>query len=166
MIDVSMAIAGTPVDGRRRDIRGGLTRNPIDARGQARTVHPLARLRLECGNVLRIRDGRTTVVRALSGTLWITEEGCIEDTVLLAGGFHRIENQGTTLVLAHRTARVVLEADRDAPRTVEMAAHEGEPMRRVALRVARSRMRRAIAAATVMARAMLSRAMGRLSSRS
>ena len=91
------------------------------------TVH------LDCGNVLRIHGGRGLRLTPVSGVLWITEEGSLDDTVLLPGRTHRIEGTGLALVLAHRPARVDLEvpAGTWAPRRVDLAMADGEPGRRV-----------------------------------
>jgi hypothetical protein len=72
-------------------------------------------------------------VTATSGVLWITEEGSVDDVVLLEGATHRIANAGLALVLAHRTARGSLEVPAGIllPRGVEIARADGLPGRRV-----------------------------------
>jgi hypothetical protein len=103
-------------------------------RSAGEAIHTFARVHLDDDDLLRIHDGEGTVVRALSGVVWITEERSIEDTVLLSGEAHRIQHQGLTLALAHRESRVVLqiaEGNR-APRTVTVAM-PGDRLRRVPL---------------------------------
>ena len=100
-------------------------------------VSPVTRapIALDRGNVLRILDGRGTELTPASGVLWITEEGCANDTVLLPGDTHRIARTGLALALAHRPARVVLDVPPGAssPRCVELALADGGPGRRIAL---------------------------------
>jgi len=95
-------------------------------------VKPIA---LDRGNVLRIRNGAGTRIRASSGVLWITEENSPEDHVLLPDDALMLTQAGLAIVLAHRPARVVLEVPPGgvAPSAVEMALADGEPGRRIAL---------------------------------
>ncbi|HEX6138724.1 MAG TPA: DUF2917 domain-containing protein [Casimicrobiaceae bacterium] len=105
---------------------------------------------LERGNVLRILDGRGTQLTPASGVLWITEERSANDTVLLPGDTHRLGNPGTTVVLAYRPGRIVLEvpAGTQVPRRVDIACAEGEPGYAIAFDArARRRMFSTIAAA-------------------
>jgi hypothetical protein len=92
---------------------------------------PRRRVALASGNVLRIRDGRGVRVTPISGVLWITEEGSVDDVVVRPGGSHRVANPGLTLVLAHGRARVMLEAPAGAS-SIELASADGQPGRRVA----------------------------------
>jgi hypothetical protein len=94
-----------------------------------------AQLALDRGDLLCISDGRGMRLTPASGVLWITEEQDINDTILKPGDAHRIKNSGLALVLAHRPGRVVLEvpAGVSPPRSVDLAAAEGEPGRRIAL---------------------------------
>ena len=95
-------------------------------------VKPIA---LDRGNVLRIRNGAGTRIRAASGGLWITEENSPDDHVLLPGDTLMLAQAGLAIVLAHRPARVILEVPpgSGAPSAVEMALADGEPGRRIAL---------------------------------
>jgi hypothetical protein len=70
------------------------------------TLRPLA---LDAGDMLTVADGPGTLVHARSGSLWITDERAPGDVVLGAGQSHRIAQGGTTVVEAHRSARVVVE---------------------------------------------------------
>src|SRR5206468_2072120 len=74
--------------------------------GASPIVRPVA---LDRGDLLCIRNGRGTRVHAVSGVLWITEENSPEDHVLLPGDAIDLAQTGTAIVLAHRTARVVIE---------------------------------------------------------
>ncbi len=163
MVDSSMTLTATPAEGRRRDTGGASAPGkPRLARRDVEGIHTVARVHLDCANVLRVRDGQATVVRALSGVLRITEEHSIEDTVLLPGDVHRIENQGMTLVLAHRASCVVLEvAEGDrSPRMLEFAMRDGDPLHRLPVPLGRLSQRSPIAAAI---RRTLSSAMRALS---
>jgi hypothetical protein len=95
-------------------------------------VKPIA---LDRGNVLRIRNGAGTRIRAASGVLWITEENSPDDHVLLPGDTLVLAQPGCAIVLAHRPARVILEVPPGgvAPSAVEMALADGEPGTRIAL---------------------------------
>lgn len=95
-------------------------------------VKPIA---LDRGNVLRIRNGAGTRIRATNGVLWITQENSPEDHVLLPGDALMLTQAGLAIALAHRPARVVLEVPPGgvAPSAVEMALADGEPGRRIAL---------------------------------
>jgi len=90
---------------------------------------------LDRGNVLRVRNGPGTRIRAASGVLWITEENGAEDHVLLPGDALALARTGMAIVLAHRPARVILEVPPGVvpPGAVEMALADGEPGRRIAL---------------------------------
>jgi hypothetical protein len=93
------------------------------------------RITLDRGNVLRIHDGQGARLKVTSGVLWITEEECTVDTVLVPGESYRLVHGGLALALAHRPARVMLEvpAGVAAPGLVDIALADGEPVRRVVL---------------------------------
>ena len=98
---------------------------------------PLRRVvQLKVGDLLQIVDGAGTWVVASSGLVWTTEEGSLADTVMHAGYRHRIQNQGMTLLLAYRTARVELEvpASVAVPRAVFVASATGRAPRSIPLR--------------------------------
>jgi Protein of unknown function (DUF2917) len=104
--------------------------------GAAEAASPIVRpVALDRGNVLRIKNGRGTRVRAASGVLWITEENSPEDHSLLQGDAIDLTQKGTAIVFAHRPARVILELPRGVvpPGAVEMALADGEPGRSIAL---------------------------------
>jgi len=166
MVDSSMTLTATRADRQKRDTGSASAEGkPTLARRYVEGTYTVARVHLECGNALRVRDGQSTVVRALSGVLWITEERSMKDTVLLPGDVHRIENQGITLLLAHRASRVVLEiADGDSsPRMLEVAMRDGDPQHRLPVPRGRLSQRRPIAAAIAIVRGTLSSAMRALS---
>lgn len=137
-------------------------------RSASALVKPIA---LDRGNVLRIRNGAGTRIRATSGVLWITEENSPDDHVLLPGDTLMLAQAGWAIVLAHRPAHVILEVPPGgvAPSAVEMALADGEPGRRIALgkpttislsRLARRlaiALRKAIASTRTIARTLTSR---------
>ena len=90
---------------------------------------------LDRGNVIRIRDGRGTRLRMVSGVLWVTEEHSRADHVLLPGDVLELCQRGSAIALAHRVSRVVLEVPVGVtpPRFVEMAFADGQSGRRIAL---------------------------------
>jgi hypothetical protein len=50
--------------------------------------------------MVRIEDGRGTLVRVRSGSVWITQEGDTRDRFVPAGGRFLIDSDGVTLVSA------------------------------------------------------------------
>ena len=102
------------------------------ADGASPIVRPVA---LDRGDLLRIRNGRGTRVRATHGVLWITEEYSAEDHVLLPGDSLTLAQTGMAIVLAHRPARVVIEVPVGvtAPRAVELTLGLGRRGMRIAL---------------------------------
>ena len=60
------------------------------------------------GNMVRIEDGRGTMVRVVSGEVWITEEGDPRDRFVTAGRYVRIVSSGVTLVSALRRSSISL----------------------------------------------------------
>ena len=134
---------------------------------QTRSVKkPIA---LDRDNLLRIYDGAGLRLTPASGVLWITEEQSANDTVLLPGDTHRLENPGLAVVQAHRAARVLIElpAGAVAPRRVDFALALGGPGRRIAFptrgRAWVERWARTIALATRRSLAALTYARGRMS---
>jgi len=122
-------------------------------------------LRLDAGNVIRIVDGAAMRLSVTSGVVWITEEGMVDDFVLLPGDSHRIGNAGLTLALAHRAAQVTMTVPSSAflPRRVSVAPADGSRERRVAfspdytvrLRVMRAAIAAAFRKAAVAARELV-----------
>ncbi len=109
-------------------------RNRItDATKEAPTIARL--VALDRGDVLRIKNGRGTRVRATDGVLWITEENSPDDHVLLPGGSLELAQTGLAVVLAHRAARVVVEvpAGVTPPRAVDLTLGRGQRGMRIAL---------------------------------
>ena len=81
-------------------------------------------IHLDAGTLRRIFDGRGMRVTAVSGVLWLTEEGSTADIVLSRGSSHVIANQGKTLVLAHRPAWAIVDTIAMAAR-LEVVVREG-----------------------------------------
>jgi hypothetical protein len=75
--------------------------------GAARSASPIVRpVALDRGNILRIKNGRGTRVRAASGVL-DHRENSPEDHALLQGDAIDLTQKGTAIVFAHRPARRV-----------------------------------------------------------
>lgn len=117
---------------------GALARAPLATKRprapSRRRQGPTKTLDLGRGNVLRVFGGRELHVAAISGVLWITEENCLQDTVLQPGESYRIAHDGLALILAHRGARVLLQMARGAPlpSRIDIARADGEMGRPVA----------------------------------
>lgn len=70
---------------------------------------PRVMIELEYDSVLPLRDSRGLRVVCLDGVVWITEQEDRKDTVLEAGGAYELSKNGTSLVLALRSARIAIE---------------------------------------------------------
>ncbi len=57
-------------------------------------------LMLTRGQLLKVHGGAGATVRALEGSVWITEEGQSRDIVLGAGGCYRLRESGLAIVHA------------------------------------------------------------------
>jgi Protein of unknown function (DUF2917) len=68
--------------------------------------------------LMSLRDGKGTRVVCLSGALWITQEGQVEDVVLEAGQCLRIAERGLALVMALRPSSLQVRAARASAWTV------------------------------------------------
>ena len=166
MIDMSTALGASPADGGGWNHRRlSATSRPTAAPRNTERVDTVARLNLARANVLRVYDGRGTLVRALSGVYWITEEGSVEDTVLRPGDVHVMRNQGMALVHAQRAGRVALEVAHGdhGPRMLEIALGDGHPTHRVVLLAGGSAQRRRVAGAFAAVARRLFNAMRELS---
>jgi len=121
--------SGTPVLG-----PSPATRSSVPAAHHA-SLAIRKRIALDRANVVRIRNGRGTRVRAVSGVLWVTEEYSLADHILLPGDAIELAQRGTAILLAHRPARIVLEVPAGVrpPDDVEAALADGEPGTRIAL---------------------------------
>jgi Protein of unknown function (DUF2917) len=91
---------------------------------------------LERNQLLRILQGQGTRVTARSGMLWLSEEGSLDDRVLVRGDSITLDHAGKALVFAVRPSRVVVEIPDGvpAPRALEVARADGQPGRRIDLR--------------------------------
>jgi hypothetical protein len=69
-------------------------------------------LDLARGNLVRIVRGRGMLVRVLSGSVWITEEGDPRDRFMAAGARLAIASNGITLVSALAPTTISLTARR------------------------------------------------------
>lgn len=59
--------------------------------------------------LLAIRGGRMSRIRVHEGTLWITEEGEIKDTILGGGDSYTIRNAGLVVLTSLGESRITLE---------------------------------------------------------
>jgi len=57
-------------------------------------------LSLSRDGVIAIRDAQGARVRCVSGALWITQDSCIGDTILLSGESITLQRPGLTLIMA------------------------------------------------------------------
>lgn len=67
--------------------------------------HMLAR-----GMLVRIKNGRGTLVRVTGGAIWVTEEGDSRDRFVAAGGRFRVASRGLTLISAIRPSTITLSS--------------------------------------------------------
>ncbi len=74
----------------------------------------LAATSLQRGQLRRLQDARGSLVLCLSGTLWLTQEGDLQDIVLEAGDEARIGHDGLSILSALGDSRFVLSHDRAA----------------------------------------------------
>jgi hypothetical protein len=96
-------------------------------------------VRLDRGDVLRIRDGRGVTLRPSSGVLWVTEERSRDDRVVTPGFSCRLEGGGLALAYAHQASSVVLEvqAGAGALPDVRVAAEGADASRAIRFRIPR-----------------------------
>lgn len=59
--------------------------------------------------LLSIRDGQAARIRVKEGTLWITEEGEVKDTILAAGDTYTIRHPGLALLTSFGVSRITIE---------------------------------------------------------
>ena len=65
-------------------------------------------VRLGPNQALKVLDGAGSTLRALEGSVWITEENGRQDVILQPGGCYRVETPGLTVVQAFADSAVVL----------------------------------------------------------
>jgi hypothetical protein len=70
---------------------------------------PTIQLTLEPHAPLSIHQGRDTRLSVLEGTVWITEEGRIEDFFVNAGEKIELQGGGRAVLLADQSARVEVQ---------------------------------------------------------
>jgi len=73
---------------------------------------------LAAGDTLAIVDPRAVLVYAAQGRVWITEEHDAEDVVVEAGGWRRLDREGTAVVEALAPSVVLLTS----PHAVDYAS--------------------------------------------
>ena len=62
--------------------------------------------------LVRIEDGRGTMVRVVSGSVWITEEGDPRDRLMAAGARLAIASRGVTLISALTPSTISLTQEK------------------------------------------------------
>lgn len=67
------------------------------------------------GNTLRIDGGRGTLVYVWEGELWLTEDGSLDDHVLTAGQWFRLEGKRGYAQAFSNSVLSVTEARREPP---------------------------------------------------
>ena len=77
--------------------------------------------------LLAIRDGRTSRIISLEGTLWITEEGEVKDTILRQGDTYTIRNAGLVVVTSLGASRITLEESQARPYAARRQANGDLP---------------------------------------
>lgn len=78
-------------------------------------------LNLANEGLLSLRDAQATRIRVNEGTLWITEEGEVKDTILTAGDTYTIRHPGLALLTSFGVSRITIEGSAEklrAGRTV------------------------------------------------
>lgn len=68
-------------------------------------------LALAAGQLLALDDVAGACIRPRRGTVWITEEGRLEDAVVRPGEAHCVERQGRTLIQAFDPAWISIRED-------------------------------------------------------
>src|SRR6185436_10533075 len=80
--------------------------------GDAMTATPdTSLLRLETGQVLSLDDAWGTRIRTRIGTVWVTEEGDIDDHIVGAGDARLVAHDGRTVVQALAPSWISIEDD-------------------------------------------------------
>jgi hypothetical protein len=72
----------------------------MDIKGNFSDFTELSSIGLTRGNVARIENGRGTLLRVETGSVWVTQDRSTKDTVLQAGESFSIERDGTTVLSA------------------------------------------------------------------
>jgi hypothetical protein len=68
---------------------------------------------------LRLKNATGTTISCVNGTLWITRDGCLDDTLLTAGESYRVEDSIRVIVTAFGASLArVSRAARHRPRTL------------------------------------------------
>ncbi len=109
---------------------------------------------LSAGDILRVEDARQLLIYVPQGRVWITEEGGLDDTILGAGEWFRLDRPGVAVVEAWGPSVVLLTSPHQAgyAKHVELCPRPARP-RSVKTRL-RIGGRRALAAVRAVAEAM------------
>lgn len=59
--------------------------------------------------LLSLRNSQAARIRCNEGTLWITEEGEVKDTILTAGDTYTIRHTGLALLTSFGASRITIE---------------------------------------------------------
>jgi hypothetical protein len=80
--------------------------------GAAMTPTPdTAIFRLETGQVISLDDAWGTLIRTRAGTVWVTEEGDIDDHIVGPGDARIVAHDGRTVVQALAPSWISIEVD-------------------------------------------------------
>jgi hypothetical protein len=77
--------------------------------------------------LLAIRDGQSTRIRVQEGTLWVTEEGDVKDTVLGRGESYTLRRPGIAVLTALGATRIIVEGSAREQRSARHAVTGGVP---------------------------------------
>lgn len=75
---------------------------------------------LKRGSTLKLEQGRGTVVRVVTGTVWLTQHHDTADYVMSAGASMALSGAGTTLIHACKDSSLRFVASESSPRKVEL----------------------------------------------
>jgi hypothetical protein len=70
----------------------------LEKKTQMRIELQSGRMRLDPGQLLKLRDAAGSTVCALEGAVWITEENHPHDIVLGPNGCHRLSRSGLAII--------------------------------------------------------------------
>lgn len=73
-------------------------------------------LNLANEGLLSLRDAQAARIRVNEGTLWVTEEGEVKDTILTAGDTYTVRRQGLALLTSFGVSRITIEGSAEKVR--------------------------------------------------
>ena len=94
----------------------------MDIKGNFSDFSELSSIGLTRGSVARIENGRGTVLRVETGSVWVTQDGSRKDVLLQAGESFRIERDGATVLSALGPRFALVSFEPSIPATPTRAA--------------------------------------------